>query len=209
MTMPLVRLVNSAVESGEGKIEALRDEIVKYAANDLLLYRADTPAALVAAQEKHWDDALVRLARHFEVSFQPTIGIVHQPQPERTLARLTAALRDEGLFVLTALNAITGDHRLGPPRHRPLAQAAGRRGGLGRRPRRRGFPAEPVGRSGRSRRAPDQAPRRVRRGRPRAGCAQTLTPRCHPAKAGAQVKAHWVGELGPAFAGMTRWVASV
>jgi chaperone required for assembly of F1-ATPase len=108
ITMPLVRLVNAAVESGEAKIEALRDEVVKYAANDLLLYRADSPAALVEAQEKHWDDALVRLARHFEVSFQPTIGIVHQPQPERTLARLTAALRDEGLFVLTALNAITG-----------------------------------------------------------------------------------------------------
>lgn len=107
MTMPLVRLVNSAVESGEGKVEAFRDEVVKYAANDLLLYRADSPAGLVAAQEKHWDDALVRLARHFEVSFQPTIGIVHQPQPEPTLARLTAALRDEGLFVLTALNSIT------------------------------------------------------------------------------------------------------
>jgi chaperone required for assembly of F1-ATPase len=107
MTMPLVRLINSAVESGEDKVEALRDEIVKYAANDLLLYRADGPAALIAAQERHWDDALVRLARHFEVSFQPTIGIVHQPQPDHTLAKLAAALRDEGLFVLTALNSIT------------------------------------------------------------------------------------------------------
>lgn len=107
MTMPLVRLVNAAVESGEAKVEALRDEIVKYAGNDLLLYRADAPAALVAAQEKHWDDALVRLARHFEVSFQPTIGILHQAQPAATLARLAAALRDEGLFVLTGLNSVT------------------------------------------------------------------------------------------------------
>lgn len=107
MTMPLVRLINSGVESGEDKVEALRDEIVKYAANDLLLYRADAPAGLVAAQEQYWDEALVRLARHFEVSFQPTIGILHQPQPEHTLAKLTAALRDEGLFVLTALNSIT------------------------------------------------------------------------------------------------------
>jgi len=107
MTMPLVRLINSAVESGEARVEAFRDEIVKYAANDLLLYRADTPAGLVSAQEQHWDDALVRIARHFEVSFQPTIGIVHQPQPEHTLAKLTAALRDEGLFVLTALNSTT------------------------------------------------------------------------------------------------------
>jgi chaperone required for assembly of F1-ATPase len=107
MTMPLVRLVNAAVESGEDKIEALRDEIVKYAGNDLLLYRVDGPAGLVAAHEKYWDEALVRLARHFEVSFQPTIGIVHQPQPERTIAKLGTALQDEGLFVLTALNSIT------------------------------------------------------------------------------------------------------
>jgi chaperone required for assembly of F1-ATPase len=107
LTMPLVRLINSAVESGEDKVEAFRDEIVKYASNDLLLYRADAPAGLVAAQEQHWDAALIRLARHFEISFQPTIGIVHQAQPERTLAKLAAALRDEGLFVLTALNSIT------------------------------------------------------------------------------------------------------
>lgn len=107
MTMPLLRLINSTVESGEEKVEALREEIVKFAGNDLLLYRADGPDGLVKVQEKYWDDALVRLARHFEVSFQPTIGIIHQAQPVTTLARLMAALRDEGLFVLAALNSIT------------------------------------------------------------------------------------------------------
>lgn len=106
-TMPLVRLVNAAVESGEERVLALREEIVKYAANDLLLYRADAPRELVAEQERLWDAALVRIARHFGVGFQPTIGIVHQPQPEGTLARLADALRDEGLLVLTALVSIT------------------------------------------------------------------------------------------------------
>lgn len=106
-TMPLVRLVNAAIESGEERISALREEIVKYAANDLLLYRADAPRELAAEQERLWDAALVRIARHFGVGFQPTIGIVHQPQPETTLARLADALRDEGLLVLTALASIT------------------------------------------------------------------------------------------------------
>lgn len=104
--MPLTRLVNSAVEAGEETIPALRDEIVKYAANDLLLYRADVPEALVRRQEEIWDGALVKLARHFAVSFQPTIGIVHQPQPPATLAKLRAALDGEPLFPLTAMNAI-------------------------------------------------------------------------------------------------------
>ncbi len=106
-TMPLVRLVNSAVEAGEESIPALRDEIVKYAGNDLLLYRADSPEGLVRRQEQAWDAALVAIARHFDVAFQPTVGILHQPQPASTLTKLAHALEDEPLLPLTAMNAIT------------------------------------------------------------------------------------------------------
>ena len=107
-TMPLVRLVNSAIEAGEERAPALRDEVVKYAGNDLLLYRADSPRELVEEQERRWDDALVRLARRFGISFRPTIGIVHQAQPPATLARLAQALADEGPIALVALVSITG-----------------------------------------------------------------------------------------------------
>ncbi|SFV32861.1 Chaperone required for the assembly of the F1-ATPase [Devosia crocina] len=107
-TMPMVRLINSAVESGEENIPAFRAEIGKFAANDLLLYRADAPQELVDDQERHWDGALVLLARQFDVAFQPTIGIIHQPQPAATLTKLDAALEGQGLFSLTALVSITG-----------------------------------------------------------------------------------------------------
>lgn len=105
-TMPLVRLVNSAVEAGEENMPALRAEIVRYTGNDLLFYRADAPESLVRRQEEHWDTALVKLARHFEIAFQPTIGVMHQPQPPATLTRLAAALADEPLLPLTAMNAV-------------------------------------------------------------------------------------------------------
>lgn len=108
LTMPLVRLVNSAIEAGQERQQGLRDEVVSYAGNDLLLYRADTPRELVAEQERLWDDALVRLARHFGVAFQPTVGVVHQPQPEPTLARLSAALQEEALLPLAAMVVVTG-----------------------------------------------------------------------------------------------------
>lgn len=107
-TMPMVRLVNSAVESGDEMIPAFRAEIGKFAGNDLLLYRADSPQELVADQEQHWDGALVKLARHFDVAFQPTIGIIHQAQPASTLEKLDAALEGQGLHMLTALVSITG-----------------------------------------------------------------------------------------------------
>lgn len=106
-TMPLVRLVNSAIEAGEESIPALRAEIVKYVGNDLLLYRVDTPEALVHRHEQFWDAALVALARHFDIAFQSTVGIVHQAQPPATLTKLAAALEDEPLLPLTAMNALT------------------------------------------------------------------------------------------------------
>jgi chaperone required for assembly of F1-ATPase len=106
MTMPMVRLVNSAVEAGDDAAPALREEIVKYAGNDLLLYRADAPESLVRRQEEIWDGVLIKLARQFGVSFRPTIGIVHQPQPAGTLAKLGDLLENEALLPLTAMNAV-------------------------------------------------------------------------------------------------------
>lgn len=106
-TMPLTRIVNSAVEAGDAAIQALREEIVKFAGNDLLLYRVDSPAALVRRHEEIWDAVLVKLARHFGVASQPTVGIVHQPQPAATLLRLGKSLDGESLFPLTALNVLT------------------------------------------------------------------------------------------------------
>lgn len=106
-SMPLVRLVHSAIESGPGGAQAFRDEIVKYAGNDLLLYRADTPDSLVREQEARWDPVLVALARRFGVKFQPTVGIVHQPQPATTLEKLGETLISEDHFSLAALMQVT------------------------------------------------------------------------------------------------------
>lgn len=105
--MPLVRLAHSAVESGPEGAAAFRDEIIRFAGNDMMLYRADTPDSLVAEQEKHWDPVLVALARTFDVKFQPTIGIIHQPQPETTLRTLAATLAEADHFSLVGLMQIT------------------------------------------------------------------------------------------------------
>ncbi len=107
-SMPVVRLVNSAVEGGEAALGALRDEIISFAGNDLMLFRADSPQELVALQEQHWDPMLTIIARHFSVKFQPIVGIVHEDQPEATLNRLKGSLADLNFFAATALMSITG-----------------------------------------------------------------------------------------------------
>ncbi|WP_196258610.1 ATP12 family chaperone protein [Pelagibacterium limicola] len=106
--MPHVRLVNSAIEGGEEAREALIDEVVKYAANDLLLYRADSPRELAALQEDVWDSVLVKIARHFSVSFRPTVGILHQEQPVETQEKLKISLASVDFMSAAALVSMTG-----------------------------------------------------------------------------------------------------
>lgn len=107
-TMPVVRLINSAVEGGTDALPGLRGEISKYAGTDLLLYRAEMPQDLVLAQEQHWDAVLVALARHFGVVFMPTQGISFRAQPAKTLAALERSLAENGLFTAAAKALITG-----------------------------------------------------------------------------------------------------
>lgn len=106
--MPHVRLVNSGVEGGAGARDALVEEVARFCASDLLLYRADSPRELVALQEKIWDDALVAVARHFSVAFEPTVGIVHKAQPPETITRLKSAIADIDHLTATALVSVTG-----------------------------------------------------------------------------------------------------
>jgi chaperone required for assembly of F1-ATPase len=89
-------------------LSAFREEVGKYVGNDLLFYRADSPRELVTEEEALWDAALVALARHFGVAFQPTMGILHQEQPASTLDRLAEAIAGENLLAMTALVSITG-----------------------------------------------------------------------------------------------------
>ncbi|WP_417581951.1 ATP12 family chaperone protein [Pelagibacterium sp.] len=106
--MPHVKLINSAVEAGDETRAALLDEVVKYAGNDLLLYRADSPRELVEKQEQIWDDVLVRIARHFSVSFQPTVGILHKAQSRDMLDKLRSAIEPLHHIPATAMVSVTG-----------------------------------------------------------------------------------------------------
>lgn len=108
LTMPVVRLVNSGIEGGEKSLPALRQELVKYSGTDLLCYRAESPRELVGEQEKHWDPVLTLIARHFSVSFQTTVGIMHRPQPDATLRRLAEALEGVSLLRATAMVSVAG-----------------------------------------------------------------------------------------------------
>src|SRR5262245_15063417 len=53
--MPLTRLANSIIDGVVNAPAAVKAEVAKFLASDLVCYRADTPDGLVARQMEFWD----------------------------------------------------------------------------------------------------------------------------------------------------------
>lgn len=104
--LPLTGLANAAVDLATPDPAGFAAPVAAYADSDLLLYRADAPGSLVAAQAAAWDPLLGWAAARYDVAFVPVAGIVHRPQPPATVARLGAALAGHDGFALAALSVL-------------------------------------------------------------------------------------------------------
>lgn len=110
-TMPLTRLVNSAIDGVARDPAPVRDEILRYAASDLLCYRAPGPARLVERQEALWTPLVEWMHERFGARFLLAEGIVHVAQFPETIAAVDAALGDPdplSLAALSTVNSLTG-----------------------------------------------------------------------------------------------------
>lgn len=105
-TMRLTGLSNAAIDRVAPDVAAFVRPLAAYAESDLLCYRADAPAELVARQAEAWDPLLDWARRRFDVHFAVTSGIVHAPQPDATIARLGEALAAYDAFHLAGLSPI-------------------------------------------------------------------------------------------------------
>jgi chaperone required for assembly of F1-ATPase len=104
--MPLTGLANAAIDHVAPKPNVFARDLARYAEGDLLCYRADHPAGLVAAQSAAWDPLLDWARRRFDVDFVVATGIMHVPQPAEAVGRLRAALIPASPFELAALSPI-------------------------------------------------------------------------------------------------------
>ncbi len=105
--MPLTRLSNTAIDLVIGQQSQIVDEIVGFAASDLVCYRADRPDGLVARQTAAWDPLLEFIKERFGARFIAVAGLMHQAQPAAALDAVTAHLTGQDPFVLTATHNIT------------------------------------------------------------------------------------------------------
>lgn len=107
-TMPVTRLVNSAIDGVEAQFGAVFDEIVKYAGTDLLCYRAEGPPSLVEAQARKWNPVLDWARDTVGAQFILAEGIVHQEQPAAAIEAFATTLgKCRNPLALAALHTIT------------------------------------------------------------------------------------------------------
>jgi chaperone required for assembly of F1-ATPase len=106
-TMPLTKLANSAIDGVRGPEAAVREDIAKYAAGDLVCYRASQPEPLARRQADLWDPILAWSRDALGAPFVMAEGIMLVAQPKAAKAALARALAGYGAFALTALHVMT------------------------------------------------------------------------------------------------------
>ncbi len=112
MTMPVTRLVNTALDGIAKDPKAVSDDIVRYSGIDLICYRAHTPVELVRRQAERWDPVLDWADATFGARFLLAEGVMHREQPKDAIDKFESALSKYGnplqLAGLHTLTTLTG-----------------------------------------------------------------------------------------------------
>ncbi len=108
-SMPVLRIVNPAIDSVSGLMADVRADIANYAGTDMLCYRAHEPEKLIARQNEQWNPIMGRVEQEIGARFILAEGVMHVAQLQPTLAafakRLEAATPDS--FMLSATHVMT------------------------------------------------------------------------------------------------------
>ncbi len=120
--MPLTGLANAATERIDPT--AFAAGLAAFGESDLLCYRAESPDELIARQAALWDPLLDWARTRYDVHFEIASGVMHQPQPPATIARLAEAVAARNAWELAGLSPIV---TIGGSLVAALALAEGRR----------------------------------------------------------------------------------
>jgi chaperone required for assembly of F1-ATPase len=110
-TMPMTRLLATAIDRVEPARGAVTAELLRYIDSDVLGYQAEGPQALRARQAALWEPVLQWLREAQGIALATTTGVMPQTQSEQTVKAMAAAIdaldRDR-LTVLQVCAAATG-----------------------------------------------------------------------------------------------------
>lgn len=107
-TMPLTRLVNTAIDGVAERMPEVAADLAAFAATDLIAYRAASPERLVAEQSAAWDPLVAWAGETLGARLFLAEGVMHVAQPEASVAALRAAVQAvDDPFRLAALHTLT------------------------------------------------------------------------------------------------------
>lgn len=106
-TMPLSKLAITALDGVARRQEAVAADIVKFAGSDLLCYRAEAPAALIALQAAAWDPVLRWAETKLGARFVLAEGVMPVAQSPAALECVAGAVVPYGPMALTSLHVMT------------------------------------------------------------------------------------------------------
>ena len=107
-TMPLTRLVNTAIDGVADRRAEVAADLGAFAATDLVAYRAGSPERLVAEQSAAWDPLVAWAGETLGARLFLAEGVMHVEQPEGSVAALRAAVDSvDDPFRLAALHTLT------------------------------------------------------------------------------------------------------
>jgi len=104
--MPLTRLANTIIDGVAAAAPEIVAEIEKYLGSDLVFYRAEAPAALVARQARLWDPILDFAREALGANFVTQQGVRFVAQPAAAVAAARRAV-PENPWRLGAVHVIT------------------------------------------------------------------------------------------------------
>lgn len=106
-SMPITRIVNSTLDGVIPRRAEVEAEIVRYAGNDLVCYRAEAPEALVQRQTAAWDPIIAWATAELGVGLRTGQGIAHVQQPGELASAFCARLGKLSALSVAAVHVIT------------------------------------------------------------------------------------------------------
>jgi len=105
--LPLTRLAATGLDRVAGQRERVIEDTAKYAASDMLCYRASEPEPLVRRQHDTWQPLLDWAAERYRARLRVVEGLTFAAQPDEAVGRLRAAVAAHGDLALSALYNLT------------------------------------------------------------------------------------------------------
>lgn len=105
-TFPLRDLTDYAIDQiAPDRAQAIA-RLLPYAETDTLCYRADPDEPLYRRQYDLWEPILTAFETRHGIRLERISGIIHRPQPEKSMVRLQTVVGKQNHFTLAALSTL-------------------------------------------------------------------------------------------------------